>query len=66
MGKRRGNRALPGAHGILTFTAVSQVVLYLWASGRITGAFAGSALIAVLLFGMLERAVREVLGNRQA
>ena len=54
-------RPLVSAQGILTFTALTQIVLYLWVTGRITGALAASALTGVFLFGLLVQAVREVL-----
>ena len=63
MKHRRPNRPLVSAQSILTFTALSQIVLYLWVTGRITGALAGSALTGVVLFGMLVRAVREVMAD---
>jgi hypothetical protein len=52
---------LVSAQSILTFTALSQIVLYLWVTGRITGGVAASALTGVVLFAVLARAVREVL-----
>ena len=60
----RPDRPLVSAQGILTFTALSQIVLYLWVTGRITGALAVSALTGVFLFGLLVRAVREVLEDQ--
>ena len=57
------HRPLIPAQGILTFTALSQVVLYLWASGAITGALAASALAGAFLFGLLARAVRDVMAE---
>ena len=65
MDHRRPNRPLVSAQGILTFTALSQIVLYLWITGRITGAVAGSALAGAILLGILVRAVREVLADEE-
>jgi hypothetical protein len=63
MRQQRPARPIVPVHAILTFTALCQITLYLWYTGRITGSFAVSALAGVLLFWLLARAVREVVSD---
>ena len=48
---------------VLTFTALSQIVLYLWVTDRIGTATALAALIGIVVFGLLVRAVRDIFAE---
>ena len=49
--------------GFLTFVALCQIVLALWVMDRIGITTASSILLGFVLFGLLARAVREVMAS---
>ena len=54
----------PGS--ILTFTALVQIVMFLWVTDRIGITMASAILLGVILFGVLVHAVREVLAAAES